>query len=72
MGYSPQGHNASDTTEHNVLCPRPCSEPFREILCLLILTKLNELYLMMMLVSIGHLWTLRSRKAPALGEPGAS
>ena len=54
MGYSPQGHNASDTTEHNVLCPRPCSEPFREILCLLILTKLNELYLMMMLVSIGH------------------
>ena len=27
---------------------------------------------MMMLVSIGHLWTLRSRKAPALGEPGAS
>ena len=72
VGYSPQGHKPSDTIEHNILCPRPCSEPFTEILCLLILTKLNELDLMMMLVSIGHLWTLRSRKAPVLGEPGAS
>ena len=59
------------TGSQSVLCPRPCSEPFRGTSCRFILTKLNELDATMMIVSIGHLWTLRSGKGPALGTQRA-
>ena len=59
------------TGSQSVLCPRPCSEPFRGTSCRFILTKLNELDATMMIVSIGHLWTLRSGKGPALSTQRA-